>query len=92
MLVLSAGVLTGRYIFMYLTHSDEFTPGLMQATKNITYVNIDRGYLTVPSTTNSFITVAGRDANWMDHDGSVIGLFPGMLLLPLLVLMCRPTD
>lgn len=64
---------------MYLTHSDQFTPGLMQATRNITYgANIDTGYLTVPSTARSFITVSGRDANWMDHDGTVVGLFPGV--------------
>jgi hypothetical protein len=63
---------------MYLTHSDQFTPGLMQATKNITYSNVDPNFQTVPSTsTTDGITVSGRNSNWMDHDGTVTGLFPG---------------
>jgi len=64
-------------IFQYLTHSDQFTPGLMQMTRNITYSNVDKNFLMVPSTkAESKITVSGRAANWLDEDGSVNGIFP----------------
>lgn len=66
-------------VFLYLTHSDEFTPGLMQATRNISYSNVNISYITVPSTTLAAgATVSGRNANWMDWDGTVTGLFPGV--------------
>lgn len=65
-------------VFQYLTHSDQFTPALMQLTKNITYNNVDTNFLAVPSTKAATqITVSGRDASWLDEDGTVTGHFRG---------------
>jgi len=64
-------------LFSYLTHSDEFTPGLMQMTKNISYINSDMSHIMTPSFIPfPHITVSGRDGNWLDVDGTVNGLFP----------------
>jgi hypothetical protein len=68
-------------IFTYLTHSDQFTPGLMQMTNNIQYENVDVNHILEPSTDEfTKITVSGRASNWIDGDGSVTGLFPGIYL------------
>lgn len=66
-------------IWQYLTHSDQFTPGLMQMTKNISYVNCNTSFLLQASSTpaNGKRTVSGRDANWYDADGTVTSYFPG---------------
>lgn len=63
----------------FLTHSDQFIPGLMQASRNITYQNYDASRLT--RFTNLLSdpggnTTSGRLQSWADYDGSV---YPGVL-------------
>ena len=62
-------------VFGFLTHSDQFNPEIMQATKNIKFQKCGRRFSldnwlgpTAPS------TVSGRTQNWQDADGSVSGL------------------
>ena len=67
------GCLDTSTTFGFLTHSDEFSPELMQGTRNITFDNCGRRfYFKHPkgdSNTNS-----GRNQNWLDADGSASGL------------------
>lgn len=71
------GCSRGSTTFGFLTHSDQFTPELMQATRDISFEECGRrfrlydyreDYKNVPS------TVSTRGQNWMDVDGSVSGL------------------
>lgn len=62
-------------VFGFLTHSDQYNPEIMQATKNIKFQKCGRRFSldnwlgpTAPS------TVSGRTQNWQDADGSVSGL------------------
>ena len=62
-----------------LTHitslTDEHTPEIMQATKNITYVDCGRRFrLKDFRDNNNPSSVSGRAQNWMDVDGSASGL------------------
>lgn len=61
--------------WILLSHSDEFVPEIMQATKNVSYENIDFDNLIHFSTEKDDaggITVSGRLQNWLDVDGSVL--------------------
>jgi hypothetical protein len=58
-------------MFGFLTHSDEFTPKIMQGTRDITFDNCGRRF---KFTINKLETVSGQGQNWLDMDGSVSGL------------------
>jgi len=61
--------------FGFLTHSDQYTPQIMQATNNITFQRCGRRfYLHDWRGDNMNSTVSGRTQNWIDTDGSVSGL------------------
>jgi len=59
-------------IWTYLTHSDQFTPGLMQQTKNIKYSNVDKNSIMVSSTSEKYVSVSGKAACWFDADGTIV--------------------
>jgi len=67
----SPPAVTGK-VWTYLTHSDQFTPGLMQQTRNITYVNVDINSVIATSTNEKYVSVSGKAANWLDNDGTVV--------------------
>lgn len=58
-------------VFGFLTHSDEFNPEIMQATKNITMIDVGRRFRFSRTDIES---VSGRTQNWYDVDGTVSGL------------------
>jgi hypothetical protein len=60
-------------VFGFLTHSDEFTPEIMQGTRDITFDNCGRIF-SLSNWFDSQNTVSGRNQNWFDADGSVSGL------------------
>lgn len=61
-------------VFGFLTHSDQFTPEIMQSTKGITYEDCGRRFkLSDYNNNNSPSSVSGRDQNWHDYDGSASG-------------------
>ncbi|KAH9259577.1 hypothetical protein BASA81_001999 [Batrachochytrium salamandrivorans] len=64
---------SGSRIFTMLTHSNQFVPEVMQATREISYTNYDDNTLVSFSVTGQD-TVSSRLSNWLDMDGSV---FPG---------------
>jgi hypothetical protein len=66
----------GSSVWGLLTHSDQFTPEIMQATRDITYVDCGRRFKLADFTTppNDPSTVSGRIQNWYDADGSASGL------------------
>ena len=59
--------------FRFLTHSDQFTPELMQGTKDITFDNCGRRF-SLDNWQDNRDTVSGRQQNWLDVDGSASGL------------------
>jgi hypothetical protein len=60
---------TGASVFSFLTHSDQFAPEQMQATKMIRYENVNPSQIwRFTKRTNR--TVSGRLQNWLDLDGS----------------------
>jgi len=62
-------------VFGFLTHSDQFTPEIMQATKKISFEDCGRRFRLIDFRTNNRVpTVSGRNQNWLDSDGSVSGL------------------
>lgn len=65
---------SGNSIWQMLTHSDQYVPEVMQATRNIKYENVNVPRLvkfTTALTDPLGNTIAGRLANWFDADGSV---------------------
>lgn len=66
----------GSSVWGLLTHSDQFTPEIMQATRDITYEDCGRRFKLADFTTppNDPSTVSGRIQNWYDADGSASGL------------------
>mmetsp|Transcript_11766 Transcript_11766/g.14644 ORF Transcript_11766/g.14644 Transcript_11766/m.14644 type:complete len:1149 (-) Transcript_11766:779-4225(-) len=61
-------------VFGFLTHSDQFNPESMQATKNIVFESCGRRYkLHDFNGDNAPSTVSGRLQNWLDTDGSATG-------------------
>jgi len=62
-------------VFGFLTHSDQFTPEIMQATRNISFEDCGRRFRLHDFRTNNAVpTVSGRNQNWLDLDGSASGL------------------
>mmetsp|Transcript_22804 Transcript_22804/g.36994 ORF Transcript_22804/g.36994 Transcript_22804/m.36994 type:complete len:199 (-) Transcript_22804:1544-2140(-) len=57
--------------FGFLTHSDQFNPEIMQATKSIVLDNVGRVFR---YSRVDIETVSGRTQNWLDVDGTVSGL------------------
>lgn len=58
-------------VFGFLTHSDQFNPEIMQATKSIQMYEVGRRFRY--SNTN-IESVSGRTQNWLDTDGTASGL------------------
>ena len=62
-------------VFGFVTHSDQFNPEIMQATKDITFDNCGRRFSLENWLPDGALTsVSGRTQNWFDVDGSVSGL------------------
>ena len=57
-------------MFGFLTHSDEFNPELMQATRNLKFEEVGRKF---KYSLTDIETNSGRNQNWFDVDGSVSG-------------------
>jgi len=58
-----------------LTHSDQFVPEMMQATKNIQFENCGRRFrLQDFRSSNAPSSVSGREQNWYDLDGTITGM------------------
>jgi hypothetical protein len=72
-----SGCHSSSTVFGFLTHSDQFTPELMQATRNITMDDVGRRFLLTETRVSS---VSGLTQNWYDYDGSVSGLFEPTLM------------
>lgn len=76
----STGCEPGSSVFGFLTHSDLFTPEVMQASKNITFESCGRRFRLdsdrpADDTGEAVMdTVAGRAQNWLDADGTASGL------------------
>jgi hypothetical protein len=58
-------------VFGFLTHSDQFTPEVMQGTRDIKFENCGRRF---KFTKDTLETVSGRGQCWLDADGSASGL------------------
>lgn len=58
--------------FGFLTHSDQFTPQVMQATNRISFDNCGRRFRFSMEDLDS---VSGRGQSWYDGDGSVSGFY-----------------
>jgi hypothetical protein len=69
----SNGCLSESTVFGFLTHSDEFTPEIMQGTRNVTFENCGRRF-SLDNFNGNSDTVSGRGQNWLDADGSASGL------------------
>ena len=68
------GCSSGSTVWGFLTHSDQFTPEIMQATREITYEDCGRRFKLVDfADNNSPSSVSGRAQNWLDTDGSASG-------------------
>lgn len=65
------GCWSGSSVFGFLTHSDQFTPEIMQGTRDIRFENCGRRF---KFTHGDLETVSGRGQTWLDVDGSVSGL------------------
>jgi len=62
------------YVFSFLSHSDQFNPEIMQATKNIDMQNCGRRFrMNDFRGDNAPISVSARLQNWLDQDGSITG-------------------
>jgi hypothetical protein len=64
-------------VFGFLTHSDEFTPEVMQGTKALNFVDCGRKF---KYTNGLDDTVSGRGQNWLDVDGSASGMGEPILI------------
>jgi hypothetical protein len=62
-----------------LTHSDQFTPQLMQGTRAISFQNCGRRFSLL--NWNNADTVSGRTQNWLDADGSASGRGVGTFMV-----------
>ncbi|GBG34262.1 G8 domain-containing protein DDB_G0286897 [Hondaea fermentalgiana] len=59
-------------VWRFPTHSDRYTPGFIQATRNVKDENADTSMLIRPSISD-YLSVSGYLANWLDADGTVLG-------------------
>lgn len=64
-------------VFGFLTHSDEFNPEIMQATRGLTFENCGRRFRFSHEDRDS---VSGRSQNWLDADGTASNM-PGQPIL-----------
>ena len=69
----SNGCSDSSSVFGFLTHSDQFTPEIMQGTRAITFENCGRRF-NLDNWLGNPNTVSGRNQNWLDVDGSASGL------------------
>ena len=69
----STGCASDSTVFGFLAHSDQFNPEVMQGTARITEENNGRRFRLHNFRQDQAVTVSGRDANWLDVDGSVTG-------------------
>ncbi|GBG25007.1 Spermidine synthase [Hondaea fermentalgiana] len=60
----------GSPVWRFLTHSDRYVPGVLQATRNIRYESVNRSNLVRPSV-DEYLSVSGYLASWYDYDGTV---------------------
>ena len=68
------GCSSSSTVFGFLAHSDQYTPEVMQGTKNITFQNCGRRFfLSNFNGPSAPSTVSGRTQNWLDTDGSISG-------------------
>ena len=67
------GCLDNSKAFGFFSHSDQFTPELMQGTRDIKFDNCGRRF-SLDNWLGETNSVAGRNQNWIDADGSVSGL------------------
>jgi hypothetical protein len=67
----------GSTVFGLSSDTDQYTPQIMQGTKNITFDNCGRRF---KFTMDHADTVSGRGQNWLDADGSVSGLKEPVLI------------
>lgn len=67
----------GSTTFGFLTHSDQFVPEVMQATKNLSFRSCGRRF---KFTRGWDDTVSGRCQNWLDYDGTASGLNEPVLI------------
>eukprot|EP00591_Stephanopyxis_turris_P000730 CAMPEP_0195512014 /NCGR_PEP_ID=MMETSP0794_2-20130614/4132_1 /TAXON_ID=515487 /ORGANISM="Stephanopyxis turris, Strain CCMP 815" /LENGTH=1294 /DNA_ID=CAMNT_0040639729 /DNA_START=53 /DNA_END=3934 /DNA_ORIENTATION=+ len=68
------GCRSGSTVFGFLTHSDQFTPEIMQGTRLIHFQDCGRRFrLYNYRGDDDPTTVSGRGQNWIDVDGSVSG-------------------
>jgi len=75
------GCSTGSTVFGFLTHSDQFTPELMQGTKDISFEDCGRRFRLFDFNGDSEpSTVSGRGQNWVDVDGSISGFNEATLI------------
>jgi len=58
----------------FVTHSDQFVPEIMQATKSITFENCGRYFYYHDFRRKTTSSNSGRLQNWFDSDGSITGL------------------
>ncbi|GBG30555.1 G8 domain-containing protein DDB_G0286897 [Hondaea fermentalgiana] len=63
---------SGSPVWRFLTHSDRYAPGFLQATRNVKYENVDTSMLIRPSVSD-YLSVSGYLSNWLDADGTVLG-------------------
>ena len=62
-------------VFGLLSHSDQYTPELMQATRRISFDNCGRRFDLSRWDEDQYpSSVSGRNQNWIDADGTVSGL------------------
>ncbi|KAL7548187.1 hypothetical protein ACHAWF_011482 [Thalassiosira exigua] len=62
-------------VWGFITHSDQHTPEIMQATNSITYEDCGTRFRLFDYAHNNIITsVSARTQNWMDLDGTASGL------------------
>ena len=62
---------SGSTVFGFLTHSDQFNPELMQATRDLSFEEVGRKF---KFQTTNLETTSGRTQNWLDVDGTASGL------------------
>ena len=66
----STGCNSKSTVFGFITGKDQFTPEIMQATRNIKFDNCGRRFRYTESQVEA---VSGRHQNWIDADGSISG-------------------
>lgn len=68
----SSGCHGSSTVFGFLTYSNQFTPELMQGTRNVSFESCGRRF-SLDNWIGNIDTVSGRIQNWLDADGSASG-------------------